>query len=108
MQIKIEAVLYGGAVDFGDETASARETGGVETNALSQQLELVRSLSGMLSAPAADVDAEFVRERLKPALEGTDNLVVIPDECQSMPMTAPNDWNQNGWDSRCSRNSSRP
>ena len=27
-------------------------------------------------------------------------LVVIPDECQSMPMTAPNDWNQNGCDSR--------
>ena len=23
-------------------------------------------------------------------------LVVIPDECQSMPMTAPNDWNQKG------------
>ena len=23
-------------------------------------------------------------------------LVVIPDECQSMPITAPNDWNQNG------------
>jgi len=28
-------------------------------------------------------------------------LVVMPDECQSMPMTAPNDWNQNGCDSRC-------
>jgi hypothetical protein len=25
-------------------------------------------------------------------------LVVIPDECQSIPITAPNDWNQNGWD----------
>ena len=34
-------------------------------------------------------------------------LVVMPDECQSMPMTAPNDWNQNGCDSR-RRNSSRP
>ena len=27
-------------------------------------------------------------------------LVVIPDECQSIPITAPNDWNQNGFDSR--------
>jgi hypothetical protein len=27
-------------------------------------------------------------------------LVVMPEECQSMPMTAPNDWNQNGCDSR--------
>ena len=23
-------------------------------------------------------------------------LVVMPDECQSMPITAPKDWNQNG------------
>ena len=23
--------------------------------------------------------------------------MVIPDECQSMPMTAPKDWNQKGW-----------
>ena len=34
-------------------------------------------------------------------------LVVMPEECQSMPMTAPNDWNQNGWARRRS-NSSRP
>ncbi len=34
-------------------------------------------------------------------------LVVIPDECQSMPITAPNDWNQKGCESR-RRNSSRP
>ncbi len=34
-------------------------------------------------------------------------LVVMPDECQSMPITAPNDWNQNGCASRRS-NSSRP
>ena len=34
-------------------------------------------------------------------------LVVMPEECQSMPMTAPNDWNQNGCASRRS-SSSRP
>ena len=34
-------------------------------------------------------------------------LVVMPDECQSIPITAPNDWNQNGFASRRS-NSSRP
>jgi hypothetical protein len=27
-------------------------------------------------------------------------LVVMPDECQSIPITAPNDWNQNGCESR--------
>ncbi len=29
--------------------------------------------------------------------------VVMPDECQSMPSTHPNDWNQNGSLSRCSK-----
>ena len=32
---------------------------------------------------------------------------VIPDECQSMPITAPNDWNQKGCANR-RRSSSRP
>jgi hypothetical protein len=34
-------------------------------------------------------------------------LVVIPEECQSIPVTAPKDWNQNGW-ARRRNNSSRP
>ena len=34
-------------------------------------------------------------------------LVVMPDECQSMPMTAPKLWNQKGWASR-SRKARRP
>ena len=34
-------------------------------------------------------------------------LVVMPEECQSIPITAPNDWNQKGFDSR-RNSSSRP
>ena len=34
-------------------------------------------------------------------------VVVMPDECQSIPITAPNDWNQNGCERRASI-SSRP
>ncbi len=34
-------------------------------------------------------------------------LVVMPEECQSIPITAPKDWNQKGW-ARRRRNSSRP
>jgi hypothetical protein len=34
-------------------------------------------------------------------------LVVMPEECQSIPITAPNDWNQKGCASRWS-SSSRP
>src|SRR6476619_7081575 len=32
----------------------------------------------------------------RPRFKAPITLVVIPDECQSMPMTAPNDWNQKG------------
>jgi hypothetical protein len=34
-------------------------------------------------------------------------LVVMPEECQSIPITAPNDWNQKGFANRRS-SSSRP
>ena len=62
----------------------------------------------MLAAAAADMDAEFVLQAVaSPRFSAPMTLVVMPDECQSMPMTAPNDWNQNGCDSR-RRNSSRP
>jgi hypothetical protein len=43
----------------------------------------------------------------KTSLSAPITLVVMPEECQSIPITAPNDWNQNGWARRRS-NSSRP
>ena len=39
--------------------------------------------------------AELFLERTQPVLQRADHIVVMPEECQSMPMTAPNDWNQN-------------
>jgi hypothetical protein len=44
---------------------------------------------------------------VSPRFSAPMTLVVMPEECQSMPITAPNDWNQNGCASRRS-NSSRP
>lgn len=46
------------------------------------------------------MNAEFFRERSQAAFRAPITLVVMPDECQSMPIPAPNDWNQNGCDSR--------
>src|SRR6185369_4935957 len=43
----------------------------------------------------------------RPRLSAPSTLVVMPDECQSMPITQPSDWNQNGCASRRST-SSRP
>src|SRR5437667_12494594 len=34
---------------------------------------------------------------VSPRFSAPITLVVMPDECQSIPITAPNDWNQNGW-----------
>ena len=33
---------------------------------------------------------------VSPRFSAPMTLVVMPEECQSMPITAPNDWNQNG------------
>ena len=60
VQVEIEAILHGGAVDFGDEAACAREHGAVETDALAERCKFIRRLPRMLAAPAADMDAEFV------------------------------------------------
>ena len=107
VQIEIEAVLHGGAVDLGDQPARLRERGPIEPDAISDGDELVRRLPRMLPAPAADVDAELVASGASPRLSAPITLVVMPEECQSMPITAPNDWNQNGW-ARRRNSSSRP
>ena len=107
VQIEVEAVLHGGAVDLGDEAARVGERGAVEADAVADRDELVRRLARMRAAAAADMEAEFAGQRIEPRFKAPMTLVVMPDECQSMPITAPNDWNQNGWASRRS-NSSRP
>jgi hypothetical protein len=43
----------------------------------------------------------------RPRFSAPTTLVVMPEECQSIPITAPNDWNQKGCASRRSI-SSRP
>ena len=51
----------------------------------------------MASAAAADVDAEFVRARDSiPRFSAPSTEVVMPEECQSIPITQPSAWNQNG------------
>ena len=44
---------------------------------------------------------------MSPRFSAPTTLVVMPLECQSMPITAPKLWNQNGLAKRA-RNSSRP
>ena len=107
VQIEVEAVLHGGAVDLGDEPARGRERGAVEADSVADGDKLVRGLARMRAASAADMRPSSPASGLSPRFKAPMTEVVTPDECQSMPMTAPNDWNQNGWASR-RRNSSRP
>ena len=73
VQVEIEAVLHGGAVDLGHETAGLRELAAVEADVVADRDEFARRLARMFPAPAADVDAELVLQRRQPALERADD-----------------------------------
>ena len=63
MEVEIEAVLHGGAVDLRDEAACAGEPGAVEADALAEQPQFVGRLARMLAATAADMDSELSLQR---------------------------------------------
>jgi hypothetical protein len=107
MQIEIEAVLHRGAVDLGDEPArlasaapSNPTRSPIATSSCGVRLEC-------LPRPPQTRTPSSPARGAKPRFNAPMTLVVIPEECQSMPITAPKDWNQKGWASRRS-NSSRP
>ncbi len=73
VQVEIEAVLDGGAVDLGDEAARGRQRRPVEADPLPDGDELLRRLARMGSSAAADMQAEFARQRRQPALQRADD-----------------------------------
>jgi hypothetical protein len=73
VQVEIEAILDGCAIDLGDKTARARQGGPVEPYTVTQRVKFVRSFPRMLAATAADVDTEFVLQRAQAALQSTDD-----------------------------------
>ena len=91
VQIEIKAVLHGGAVHLRHEPARLGQRRPVEPDPLADRCKFVRRLPRMPAAAAADMDPEFAGERLRPRFNAPITLVVMPDECQSMPITAPND-----------------
>ena len=58
---------------------------------------LVRGPSRILPASAAYMHPKSFSSGASPRFHVPITLGVIPDECQSMLITVPNDWNQNGW-----------
>src|SRR5207248_8642850 len=73
VQVEIEAVLNGGAVDLGDEPAGLRQPRAVEADPLANRDQLVRGLPRMPAAAAADMDAQLAAERRQPALQRADD-----------------------------------
>ena len=73
VQIEIEAVLHRGAVDLGDEPAAPRQRRAVEADALADGDQFLRRLPRMRAAAAADMEAEFARERREAALQRADH-----------------------------------
>ena len=73
VQIEVETVLHGGAVDLGDQPAGAGQRVAVEADPIADRHELVRSLSRVRAAAAADVQPELARQRLEAPLQRADD-----------------------------------
>ena len=73
VQIEVETILDGGAVDLRHQPADVGERGAVDPDPLADRREFVRRLARLLAAAAADMDAEFARQRLEPALQRADH-----------------------------------
>ena len=59
VQVESEAVLHGGAVDLGDESARAHQRGRVQPQPLAERGELVGRAARVAAATAADVQAQL-------------------------------------------------
>ena len=73
VQIKVEAVLHGRTVHFGDEAAGAGEGSGIEADTVAERGQLIRRLARVLAPAATDMDAEFALQGCEPALERADD-----------------------------------
>jgi hypothetical protein len=73
VQIEIESILDGSAVDLRHQPARLRKRCVVEAYPFSYRAELVRSLPRMPAAPAADVNPKLPLQGREPALESADD-----------------------------------
>ena len=73
VQIEVETILDGGAVDLRHEPADIGERAAINSNALADRCEFMRRLPRLLAAAAADMDSEFAGQRLEPSLQRADD-----------------------------------
>ena len=73
MQIEVETVLNGSAVDLGDQPAGGCQARSIEADAFADDGEFVRGFARMRATAAADMNAEFAGERIEAAFQGADD-----------------------------------
>ena len=73
VQVQLEAVLHGGAVDLGDQAAGAHQRGRVQPQPLAERGQLVGRAARVAPAAAADVQAQLVLDGPEAALERADH-----------------------------------
>jgi hypothetical protein len=69
MQVEIEAILDGGAVDLGDQPAGARQRRAIDAGARAHGQQFIRRPARLRTAAAADMQAELARQGRQAALE---------------------------------------
>ena len=73
VQIEIEAILHGRAVNFRDQAARLRKSSSVDTDTVADGNQFLWRLSGMLAASPADMNAEFMTARRQSPLQGSND-----------------------------------
>jgi hypothetical protein len=72
VQVKVEAILDGGAVDLGNEAARGGKRRAVEPDAVAYGHELFGCIARVLAATAAHMQAEFMFKRPQSAFQCAD------------------------------------
>src|SRR5579884_849660 len=73
VQIKVEAVLHGRIVDFGDKPACPRQAVAVKADPIRNRHQLIGRAARMLAAATANMQPELACKRRQPALERADH-----------------------------------
>ena len=90
----------GGAVHLGRQAAGAHQRRAVEAPRSPTRAQLVGRAARLAPAPPHTYKPSSRPPGASPRLSAPSTLVVIPEECQSIPITQPSDWNQKGLASR--------
>src|SRR6516225_11496070 len=73
VQVELKPILHRRTVDLGNQTAGPGECWAIEAHPISDRDELLWRLPRILSAPAANMDAELVLQRRQSALQCADD-----------------------------------